>query len=676
MPRLIIFVISLFLVIISLWIFKFGQGEIKTLRLYTPSKRLALVIGNANYQHQPKLIHPLNDAKDMASELKNLGYEVILKLNLNQEDMKISVLKFGAKLLYQGGAGLFYFSGYATQNQGENYLVPIDGNADNNFSINQVLTQFEQARNQLNIMILETPSIAALPASRGTLIAFANAPKKQNNFPEERNSLYTKYWLAALRDKPQWAVTDLLMAVRYQVMEATKMQKVQQVPWESSAMTGKFCFRQCGDNSNGFRLQRTELELQEAKDKIQELEQQYAKLKAQQSKSKLRQQSPKELSSLVIINNPEAKIDAPLPDEDDPMNFTAIFRPRREMFEDTKQFQARRQRLLDQFNQAVASRDRRYQVGIVHLLNYDADRKRLSVNLNWQAPWVKKIFGILPEYGTIVKLAPADAEAVWEHGRTKPLFIKVKKDGERLKVEGLLIEDKHKWAINLPPILPNRELPKIEMLRIPAGEFQMATNYQVTVKSFAISSHEITFDQYDYFAEATGREKPSDNGWGRGNRPVMNVDWEDANAYVDWLSQVTGEHYRLPTEAEWEYAARAGTTTDYWWGNKIGVNRANCRGCGSKWDGKQTAPVGSFEPNPFGLYDTVGNVWEWTCSKYEEKYNGAEQRCLDENSSEERTFRGGAWHDSPKMAKVSARGVDAWFILVRGDVLGFRVVRE
>ncbi len=669
MPRLIIFVISLFLVITSLWLFNFGQGEIKSIRLYTPSKRLALVIGNADYEH--KLAHPLNDAKDMAKALEKLGYEVILKLNLNQKDMISAVQQFGAKLLYQGGAGLFYFSGHAVQKKGHNYLVPIDGNDKINFDINLVLTQIEQAKNQINIMILDAPSIAPMPASRGTLIALASAPNTAtNNSPAERNSLYTKYWLAALREKPQWPVTDLLMAVRYQVMEETKLQKVQQVPWESSAMMGKFCFRRCADKTGDFKLQRAQLELQHAEEKIQELEQQYAKLKNQPAT--LRKQLPKELP---LLTNSD-QINTVSLDEEDPMNFAAIFNPTREMFEDTKQFQARRQQLLDQFNQAVANRDRRYQAGIVHLKNYDADHERLSVKINWQAAWVNKLLGILPEYGTIIKLAPADAEAVWENGRSKPLFIKVKYNSDNLKVEGILIEAQQKWTIHLPPILPSRELPEIEMVRIPAGQFQMAANYQVTVKSFVISSHEITFDEYDYFAEATGREKPSDNGWGRGNRPVINVGWEDANAYVDWLSQVTGEHYRLPTEAEWEYVARAGTNTNYWWGNKIGSNRANCRGCGSQWDGKKTAPVGSFEPNAFGLYDTVGNVWEWTCSKYEKKYTGKEQQCLDDNSSEERTFRGGAWHDSPKMAQVTARGVDGWFILVRGDVLGFRVVRE
>ena len=92
--------------------------------------------------------------------------------------------------------------------------------------------------------------------------------------------------------------------------------------------------------------------------------------------------------------------------------------------------------------------------------------------------------------------------------------------------------------------------------------------------------------QYDRFAKATGRDLPSDRGWGRGNRPVINVNWHDAKAYAQWLTQQTGKKFRLPSEAEWEYAARAGTTTKYSWGNDIGRNNANCNGCGSQWDNK------------------------------------------------------------------------------------------
>jgi formylglycine-generating enzyme required for sulfatase activity/DNA anti-recombination protein RmuC len=194
-----------------------------------------------------------------------------------------------------------------------------------------------------------------------------------------------------------------------------------------------------------------------------------------------------------------------------------------------------------------------------------------------------------------------------------------------------------------------------KMLVIPAGKFRMGdiqgggeSNeqpvHEVSIKSFAMGRYEVTFAEYDKFAEATGRTKPSDKGWGRGNRPVINVSWHDATAYAKWLTEQTGHQYRLPTEAEWEYAARAGTETKYWWGNDIGKNRAACDGCGAKWgwDAKRmTAPVGSFKPNPFGLYDTAGNVWEWTCSEYEGRYTGKEQRCA--KSAGRFAVRGASW---------------------------------
>jgi formylglycine-generating enzyme required for sulfatase activity len=195
-----------------------------------------------------------------------------------------------------------------------------------------------------------------------------------------------------------------------------------------------------------------------------------------------------------------------------------------------------------------------------------------------------------------------------------------------------------------------------EMVWIPAGSFKMGDIqgggdsdeqpvHRVSVDKFAMGRYEITFAEYDKFAQATGREKPDDRGWGRGNRPVINVSWHDAKAYADWLSEQTGQNYRLPTEAEWEYAARAGTNTKYWWGNEIGKNRAACYGCGAQWGWdakKMTAPVGSFSPNPFGLHDTVGNVWEWTCSEYEDRYQGKEKRCV--SNAGLFVLRGGSWN--------------------------------
>jgi len=198
---------------------------------------------------------------------------------------------------------------------------------------------------------------------------------------------------------------------------------------------------------------------------------------------------------------------------------------------------------------------------------------------------------------------------------------------------------------------------------------------EVYVSHFAIGRYEVTFAEYDHFVKATGSQKPDDEKWGRDKRPVINVSWKDATAYADWLTQQTRETYRLPTEAEWEYAARAGTETAYWWGNEIKQNYAVCDGCGSEWDTKKTAPVGCFPANAFGLHDTVSNVWEWTCSEYEEQYAGQEQECVDNTDAKglRVTTRGGSWFTIPKGVRAAFR-----FKLrptERYNEVGFRVVR-
>ena len=114
-----------------------------------------------------------------------------------------------------------------------------------------------------------------------------------------------------------------------------------------------------------------------------------------------------------------------------------------------------------------------------------------------------------------------------------------------------------------------------------------------------------------------------DSSFGRGTRPVINVSWDEAQQYVAWFSKMTGRPYRLLTEAEWEYAARAGSTTAYYWGDEIGKGNANCNGCGSQWDNRETSPVGSFKPNKFGLYDMAGNVYQWVQDCYHDDYDGA-----------------------------------------------------
>ena len=198
--------------------------------------------------------------------------------------------------------------------------------------------------------------------------------------------------------------------------------------------------------------------------------------------------------------------------------------------------------------------------------------------------------------------------------------------------------------------------------------------HRVCHDAFKIDRHEVTFADYDLFCDLTGRARPDDLGWGRGDRPVLNVSWHEATAYAEWVSQVAGWHFRLPTEAQWEAAARAGTATAYWWGDEIGYNQANCSGCGSPWGGRQTAPVGSFPSNPWGLDDTAGNVWEWTCSAYGDYDGRRETICAEKDDPHNRVLRGGSWYYGPLAVRTANR--EGYGAASRGDDFGFRLIQD
>ena len=230
-----------------------------------------------------------------------------------------------------------------------------------------------------------------------------------------------------------------------------------------------------------------------------------------------------------------------------------------------------------------------------------------------------------------------------------------------------------------------------EMVVIPAGSFRMGClfdhgechNYElpvhaVDVARFALSRYEVTFAQWDACAAAGGCNDyhPIDR-WGRGDRPVIHVHWADAKSYVAWLSEQTGHAYRLPSEAEWEYAARAGTEAKYHWGNEIGVNRANCLGCGSQWDALEPAPVGSFDANAWGLHDMHGNVAEWTEDCWHDSYRGAPTDgsawISVAGDCSYRPLRGGAWAYAPRRLRAASRDrVTADYSI---GYVGFRVAR-
>ena len=205
--------------------------------------------------------------------------------------------------------------------------------------------------------------------------------------------------------------------------------------------------------------------------------------------------------------------------------------------------------------------------------------------------------------------------------------------------------------------------------------------HSVTVPSFRMGKHEVTFSQWDAcVADGGCSHTPGDEGWGRGNRPVINVSWDDIQEFIVWLNTRTGGGYRLPTESEWEYAARAGSESLYSWGDEFGDNRANCDGCGSRRDDKRTASVGNFPANEWGLHDMHGNVYEWVEDCWNDNYGDAHGDAPDDGSAwlrgdcRRRVVRGGCWYGDPWYMRSSSRY--NYNHSDRSPFVGFRLARD
>jgi formylglycine-generating enzyme required for sulfatase activity len=228
-----------------------------------------------------------------------------------------------------------------------------------------------------------------------------------------------------------------------------------------------------------------------------------------------------------------------------------------------------------------------------------------------------------------------------------------------------------------------------EMVVVPAGRFLMGSGVDdpmqrpnegpphqvILARPFAVSRFQVTFADWEACATVGGCPATGDAGFGRGERPVIYVSWDDAKQYVAWLSRMTGKSYRLLTEAEYEYAARAGLATPYPWGDVLGINQANCNGCGSAWDNQRTAPVGSFQPNAFKLYDMVGNVFQWIEDCYHNDYFGAptDGSAWTTGDCGRRVVRGGSWSSDPRVLRSASRARGS--TVNRDDNVGFRVRR-
>lgn len=258
-------------------------------------------------------------------------------------------------------------------------------------------------------------------------------------------------------------------------------------------------------------------------------------------------------------------------------------------------------------------------------------------------------------------------------------------EAERLRLQAELAEgyrSQSEYGTRLENIL---KLIETDFVEIPGGRFRMGSEHGednekpthwVSVAPFKMLATAVTYDMWDACYDDGGCDLlPEDDG-DRGELPVTRISYQEiTEQFIPWLNVKLQRSFRLPTEAEWEYAARAGTHTEYYWGNQVGKNYANCYNCGSQWDRKQLAPVKSFPPNAFGLYEMLGNVWEWTQDCWNDSYRGAPEdgSSWRTGDCDRRVLRGGSWGTVASWIRSSFRG-RGFPGLAGGDDGGFRLV--
>nr|VFJ48811.1 MAG: Formylglycine-generating enzyme, required for sulfatase activity, contains SUMF1/FGE domain [Candidatus Kentron sp. FW] len=632
-------------------------------------QRVALVIGNWAYESSP-LKNPRNDAADIAGTLGQLGFDVIHKTNTDRKTLRNVIRTFGRRIR-KGGVGLFYYAGHGMQVEGRNYLIPVGADiqeenevADESVSANLVLKKMHAADNRLNIVILDacrdnpfarsfrsgSRGLARMDAPTGTLIAYATGPGRVAADGTSRNSPFTKHLLAQIKVPGQKA-EEVFKQVRVGVRKDTGNK---QTPWEASSLTGDFYFVE--------RAGEPPLRVAGGSPSVDPVE-----LKFWDSVAK---SDDPDLYRAYLKQYPKG-------------SFATLARIKlRKLASSSRQGMP-----------GLSARDGKNQPTTARLI--------IRSNVSGDTVYLDgKLVG--PTGPDAHVLTPGEHEIRVEKEGFKTFKAKVhlvagKEETIRARLEREVPSHDQGFRDRLRD---GSQGP--EMVSIRSGCFQMGSpdsekgrndnerRHRVCVEGFALGKTEVTFAEYDRFARTTGRKQPDDKGWGRGKRPVIYVSWKDATAYAEWLSGQTGKEYRLPTEAEWEYAARAGTTSRYYWGDdledKLACNFANgadltAKEKNSGWttnncrDGfVNTAPVGSFRPNGFGLFDMSGNVWEWTCSLFKENYDGSEQRCTSKGGDAGRALRGGAWFDVPWRLRSAFR---SWYGPNEAfNSIGFRLARD
>ena len=678
------------------------------------STRVALVVGNGGYDpsNAPKLPNPVNDARLMATSLESSGFEVRLVTDADQAAMKKAIKAFGKRLVQAGGdaVGLFYFAGHGVEGEGHNYLIPLGAEIDSEVDFHTdavlmdwVLARMERAGNRLNVVILDacrnnpfegkrgaSQGLAQMNAPSGTLIAYAAAPKQVAADGEGENSPYTAALAEALV-VPGLKIEDVFKRVRVAVEEATNGK---QTPWENSSLRGDFYFVPKAEDppppepapKTVTDPPTTELTRQQLAARAYEAAE---RVNTVSSYRLFVERYPGTLYAKLAeeqIRNLESVVTPPAPSPEEVEASLGLERAER----------------------------RQIQMGLASLGFDPGPADGLFGRGTWGAigRWQTSLGGAATGH--------LDAEAA------KLLLAAGKEAARKQAAEEAArkraAEEAARERAAMRPGRVFRDCPECpELVVVPAGSFTMGSpsseggrdddegpQHRVTIpEPFAVGKYEVTREEFAQFVRATGNacwtyehgewEERSGRGWQNpgyrqdARHPVVCVSWNEAKAYVGWLSRKTGERYRLLSEAEWEHAARAGTRRSRYWGDEVsaqcyhanGYDRTAAAELNFDWDSAScrdgsvhTARAGRYGENGFGLSDMLGNVYEWVEDCWHDSYAGAPtdgSAWVRGGDCEWRVLRGGSWVSSPRDLRSAIRAMNS--AGYRIYYVGFRVSR-
>jgi formylglycine-generating enzyme required for sulfatase activity len=602
-------------------------------------RRLALVIGNASYDDQP-LANATRDAAATSEMLTRLGFHVTTYSNLDASAMNEAIHEFDRRLA-DGGVGLVYFSGHGLQVGKSTLLLPANTAAKQSpaalltqgIDLRSILAGMSAPRkDKLNLIVLDTclnnpynaddVSMVRPPPDR-TIVAYATAP---GAFAADgaQHGIFTARLLGAMT-VPGRNVEDMLHDVAQSVSLATD---AQQVPWVAAG---------AGSAVDSFQF---------APDALLEA---YEASQSAMAETVVTMHSrgilPKDSNEQYELTFWES-----IKDSNYPSDYEAYL----------KAYPNGRFATL-----AHARIDR---------LRAAASKAQSSAPASTPAPAEHPRAATPPASVSPAPAAPSTPPPVAKStaAPTPPPAAAAKLPAKTsASPTGTEIKD----CATCPA-----------MIALSPGAFSMGSNsddpaerpvHHVTIgQPFAIGKYEVTIEQWNACADASVCPRLEMEANAAKSEPAHNLSWDDAQVYVKWLTKTTGKAYRLPSEAEWEYAARGGTTTTYWWGNEMRKGFADCKDCGDPWRKDGPVNVGSFAANPFGLFDVNGSVWEWVGDCWHSSYKGApaDGRVWDEPGCPVRVIRGGSWPDGGAYMQSSTRF--KYSASVRQSQNGLRVARD